>query len=124
PNCLMSYSSNVNVFLKFFLTTSCFVFQAEDGIRDRNVTGVQTCALPIFAFLIAAFSFLSLTFIDISISLQIVYNVTFLIGVPLLLFVWYKNDNKMEPVTMLIFWFIFLGAKYYDYLWTLLHKSI
>src|SRR5699024_11726946 len=24
-------------------------FQAEDGIRDRNVTGVQTCALPILA---------------------------------------------------------------------------
>src|SRR5699024_12165843 len=28
---------------------SYFFFQAEDGIRDRNVTGVQTCALPIFA---------------------------------------------------------------------------
>src|SRR5699024_744994 len=26
-----------------------FLFQAEDGIRDRNVTGVQTCALPICA---------------------------------------------------------------------------
>src|SRR5699024_11420502 len=26
-----------------------FFFQAEDGIRDRNVTGVQTCALPIYA---------------------------------------------------------------------------
>src|SRR5699024_7869169 len=25
-----------------------FFFQADDGIRDRNVTGVQTCALPIF----------------------------------------------------------------------------
>src|SRR5438067_12857167 len=24
-----------------------FFFQAEDGIRNRNVTGVQTCALPI-----------------------------------------------------------------------------
>src|SRR5699024_12023684 len=24
-----------------------FFFQAEEGIRDRNVTGVQTCALPI-----------------------------------------------------------------------------
>src|SRR5699024_12115743 len=24
-----------------------FFFHAEDGIRDRNVTGVQTCALPI-----------------------------------------------------------------------------
>src|SRR2546421_9488600 len=26
-----------------------FFFQAEDGIRDLIVTGVQTCALPIFA---------------------------------------------------------------------------
>src|SRR5437762_11254752 len=26
----------------------CFFFQAEDGIRDTSVTGVQTCALPIF----------------------------------------------------------------------------
>src|SRR5437667_1053963 len=26
---------------------SCFFFQAEDGIRVRDVTGVQTCALPI-----------------------------------------------------------------------------
>src|SRR6478735_4260322 len=26
-----------------------FFFQAEDGIRDYKVTGVQTCALPIFA---------------------------------------------------------------------------
>src|SRR6266404_1485856 len=25
-----------------------FFFQAEDGIRDKLVTGVQTCALPIF----------------------------------------------------------------------------
>src|SRR5699024_11436536 len=28
-----------------------FFFQAEDGIRDRNVTGVQTCALPISVIL-------------------------------------------------------------------------
>ena len=26
-----------------------FFFQAEDGIRDADVTGVQTCALPISA---------------------------------------------------------------------------
>src|SRR5258706_11660882 len=25
-----------------------FFFQAEDGIRDWSVTGVQTCALPIY----------------------------------------------------------------------------
>src|SRR5699024_5219068 len=28
-------------------TVTCVYCQAEDGIRDRNVTGVQTCALPI-----------------------------------------------------------------------------
>src|SRR5437870_13918993 len=27
-----------------------FFFQAEDGIRDGHVTGVQTCALPIYPF--------------------------------------------------------------------------
>src|SRR5699024_11803546 len=32
-------------------TFTCCVFQAEAGIRDRNVTGVQTCALPILGLL-------------------------------------------------------------------------
>src|SRR5207248_6021128 len=31
---------------------SFFFFQAEDGIRDRTVTGVQTCALPIYTFVV------------------------------------------------------------------------
>src|SRR5207248_7702036 len=31
-----------------------FFFQAEDGIRDRTVTGVQTCALPIFTLRVAS----------------------------------------------------------------------
>src|SRR5439155_17610281 len=31
-------------------TTLLFFFQAEDGIRDGHVTGVQTCALPIWPF--------------------------------------------------------------------------
>src|SRR5207249_7422807 len=33
-----------------------FFFQAEDGIRDRNVTGVQTCALPIYIYSAAMWS--------------------------------------------------------------------
>src|SRR5439155_11425186 len=38
------------------LTWECvsFFFQAEDGIRDGHVTGVQTCALPISRLLEAA----------------------------------------------------------------------
>src|SRR5256885_3908756 len=34
-----------------------FFFQAEDGIRDYKVTGVQTCALPIFLFVPLAIVF-------------------------------------------------------------------
>src|SRR5690606_39810806 len=37
-------------FIYFVFNRRCyFFFQAEDGIRDFHVTGVQTCALPIFA---------------------------------------------------------------------------
>src|SRR3989449_7785701 len=32
---------------RIFVVPVCFLFQAEDGIRDVAVTGVQTCALPI-----------------------------------------------------------------------------
>src|SRR5256885_5441471 len=36
------------VSLSHTLLVCFFFFQAEDGIRDYKVTGVQTCALPIF----------------------------------------------------------------------------
>ena len=37
---MVSCCHHVFIFIFFF-------FQAEDGIRDIGVTGVQTCALPI-----------------------------------------------------------------------------
>src|SRR5437868_9568321 len=43
-------SSEMKLSFIFFF----FFFQAEDGIRDRNVTGVQTCALPIYSRRLAA----------------------------------------------------------------------
>src|SRR2546426_2732879 len=36
-----------------------FFFQAEDGIRDYKVTGVQTCALPILASQVKIFNWLA-----------------------------------------------------------------
>src|SRR5438270_3540232 len=37
-----------------YVHNNCFFFfQAEDGIRDLTVTGVQTCALPIWARIFA-----------------------------------------------------------------------
>src|SRR3712207_8766076 len=37
----------MSIFSTCFLFVFFFFFQAEDGIRDIGVTGVQTCALPI-----------------------------------------------------------------------------
>ena len=37
----------MSVYVFFFFFYFYFFFQAEDGIRDWSVTGVQTCALPI-----------------------------------------------------------------------------
>src|SRR5438034_1881309 len=41
---MILFSSCDSYFVCFFIF---FFFQAEDGIRDHCVTGVQTCALPI-----------------------------------------------------------------------------
>src|SRR5205807_3309478 len=50
-----------------------FFFQAEDGIRDYKVTGVQTCALPIFgSYLFVACVFATLLQHPASIVLQFI----------------------------------------------------
>src|SRR5256885_4840063 len=46
----MTWVMKTKVLLVFYQigSTFFFFFQAEDGIRDYKVTGVQTCALPIW----------------------------------------------------------------------------
>src|SRR2546426_8601965 len=39
--------TDANVIVVILISYFFFFFQAEDGIRDYKVTGVQTCALPI-----------------------------------------------------------------------------
>src|SRR5258708_31508807 len=46
---LLSDSSNLVTLRSRLCTGFFFFFQAEDGIRDDLVTGVQTCALPIYS---------------------------------------------------------------------------
>src|SRR5690606_39590397 len=41
------------------IDSDVFFFQAEDGIRDFHVTGVQTCALPIFRRLVSRAGFIA-----------------------------------------------------------------
>src|SRR5690625_6606673 len=45
-----SFLSRVRQYVIRMICRFVFFFQAEDGIRDGHVTGVQTCALPISYF--------------------------------------------------------------------------
>src|SRR2546430_7478551 len=49
-DCLLSQPVIVRLSVRVFYV---FFFQAEDGIRDLTVTGVQTCALPIYSVPVA-----------------------------------------------------------------------
>src|SRR5439155_10577513 len=49
-----TYVAQVKTFID--LQVVIFFFQAEDGIRDGHVTGVQTCALPILKMLVTGSS--------------------------------------------------------------------
>src|SRR2546425_5494984 len=55
-SCLRDVVSRLSELAAYFLIFFFFFFQAEDGIRDKLVTGVQTCALPICPiFLVTVF---------------------------------------------------------------------
>src|SRR5256885_5885917 len=64
---ILALTAMLRIFYCFFF----FFFQAEDGIRDYKVTGVQTCALPISTiqntlvniYFITASNFATVTFI-------------------------------------------------------------
>src|SRR5690606_39504071 len=56
--------------LCFVLLVSFFFFQAEDGIRDFHVTGVQTCALPIFTPATSCWTWIPQTKIALMMSLK------------------------------------------------------
>src|SRR2546429_2628338 len=57
----MSIICSFIVCQRSFFIIFFFFFQAEDGIRDVAVTGVQTCALPIFSSVWRSVSYERLT---------------------------------------------------------------
>src|SRR5690606_40712834 len=76
-----------------------FFFQAEDGIRDFHVTGVQTCALPILII------FLFISFVIANVFLA------YLIGGDKLIS--YITDNPLNHISNLISLLIFTAVFYF-----------
>src|SRR5256885_4964205 len=75
--------------------TRCFIFffQAEDGIRDYKVTGVQTCALPISVGVLVPIYliFRDVGLLDTKVGLLIVYTLVNLPIVCWMLFSFFKE---------------------------------
>src|SRR2546430_13111891 len=46
-------TTSLSLHVSVYMVVYFFFFQAEDGIRDLTVTGVQTCALPILIPMVA-----------------------------------------------------------------------
>src|SRR5216684_1958552 len=73
-----------------------FFFQAEDGIRDVAVTGVQTCALPIFGNAVAVELSIQGTFLGpLETPAGIVQPTGAKVDIPCADF-WYLRDRKIE----------------------------
>ncbi|AZH31787.1 DUF2157 domain-containing protein [Paenibacillus sp. M-152] len=50
-------------------------------------------------------------------------NIFYFVIVTWMVFAFIRHKQKLEAITSVVFWFIFIGFKYYDLLWTLLYKS-
>src|SRR5690625_4770172 len=68
---MCSYTCNLLFLLVFFF------FQAEDGIRDGHVTGVQTCALPILDEANQCFFVHPTILADVTEDMEIMFEETF-----------------------------------------------
>src|SRR5699024_8572282 len=92
----------------------CFFFQAEDGIRDRNVTGVQTCALPIWLFFGLILALLRLSKNWLVQVLPFLY-IFFFRGTPLLvqIFLIYYGLGQFEAVRNSFLWEPVLSQAYW-----------
>src|SRR5256884_2885258 len=79
-----------------FVIVFFFFFQAEDGIRDVAVTGVQTCALPIFcgagSFLLTVAGYRSWWRVMLPFLAFLGHNAVYLLA-GFLCFCWLKHEE-------------------------------
>src|SRR5690606_39789340 len=79
------------------LVLYCFFFQAEDGIRDFHVTGVQTCALPILSFFILQIYAKNISILKLLIEME---------------YEFYIDDLKVDAVTSGNDYMVFINGEY------------
>ncbi len=74
--------------------------------------------------LLSLLSLFALTFFNDHFELHLIYNIGFLGFTTFFLYSTHKQEQLFERNLTLIMWFLFIGIKYYDLAWDLLHKSV
>ncbi|WP_226002596.1 GDYXXLXY domain-containing protein [Paenibacillus sp. BJ-4] len=92
---------------------SYFVFKAglREHLRDSSL------------FFSLVFLFWATFFEDVIPHSYMLINIFYFVVVTGMVFVFIRLKQKSAAITSVVFWFIFIGFKYYDLLWTLLYKS-
>lgn len=107
------------ILLLTVVNTAAYLFhsQIEDDSNRRQIKESSLSFTLLFLFWLTFFD-------DIFPYSYALLNVFYLIIVSYLLFQSIRRNNALETVVSSVFWFAFLVYKYYDLLWSLLHKSI
>ncbi|MBE3646142.1 hypothetical protein CPY53_12640 [Paenibacillus polymyxa] len=92
---------------------SYFVLKTElkEHLRDSSL------------FFSLLFLFWATFFEDVIPHSYMFINIFYFVIVTWMVFAFIRHKQKSEAITSVVFWFIFIGFKYYDLLWTLLYKS-
>ncbi len=110
---LVDHFTFVIMYLVLFLLNTGYYFTQTKELATK------------YTALISGFlHFFILTFLDVALPLQIAYNLAFFLVVTGILLLIKRENWTWEWTVSLVFWFLFLGYKYYEYLWSLVHKSI
>ncbi|WP_456271265.1 GDYXXLXY domain-containing protein [Bacillus sp. AK031] len=89
-------------------------------LQGKGETGIRKSA-----FFAALVFFISLTIADQSpMALFLTFNVLYFTLVTALVVIAKRRELSYEFYVSLLYWFVFIGYKYYDLMWQLVHKSI
>ncbi|MBD8067711.1 GDYXXLXY domain-containing protein [Bacillus sp. PS06] len=110
----MNVGDNYDLVFLFFLAVNIILWYL-----CRSVTNLRK--ISYFYSLLFLFA---LTFLNKGLVLEVIYSLLFFVTTTLLIIFFTRNEDKYANRLTSIFWFAFLVFTYYDFVWSLVHKSI
>ncbi|MGE6754643.1 GDYXXLXY domain-containing protein [Rossellomorea sp. NPDC071047] len=130
------FAARFVIYLLFQLNTAIFLGQTLDLGTHALLVVMVLLNVAVYlalnkkhfiqygAFLIGFFAFFSLTAIDLSMTLHIIYTALFFLTAMGCVYFYKKQDRPFYWVSSLVLWFMLIVQLYYDLAWKLVHKSL